>query len=197
MKRIILILNLLTYQIYANELFTDFTIGASLFSNISEYEISYSDSSKDVHSSEVGSTRTNIGIGYSYDLSNKMVFQPTLGFGSLNTYMNELNINKIYSLELPLLFQKDNNKYGFFVKYNYLTNISMELMHDKIKLNNQSNLSLGFKTIFENKNIDFILAYEYMLPGIYEQNIIKDNEQIHTKFDIEGSYITLGARFRF
>jgi hypothetical protein len=73
----------------------------------------------------------------------------------------------------------------------------MELMHDKIKLNNQSNLSLGFKTIFENKNIDFILAYEYMLPGIYEQNIIKDNEQIHIKFDIEGSYITLGARFRF
>jgi hypothetical protein len=197
MKRIILILNLLTYQIYANELFTDFTIGASLFSNISEYEISYSDSSKDVHSSEVGSTRTNIGIGYSYNLSNKMAFQPTLGFGSLNTYMNELNINKIYSLELPLLFQKDNNKYGFFVKYNYLTNISMELMHDKIKLNNQSNLSLGFKTIFENKNIDFILAYEYMLPGIYEQNIIKDNEQIHIKFDIEGSYITLGARFRF
>jgi hypothetical protein len=78
MKRIILILNLLTYQIYAKELFTDFTIGASLFSNISEYEISYSDSSKDVHSSEVGSTRTNIGIGYSYDLSNKMVFNQPL-----------------------------------------------------------------------------------------------------------------------
>jgi len=197
MKKFILILNLLTYQIYASEFFTDFTIGASLFSNSTEYDISHSDSTRDVLSSEIGSTRTNIEIGYSYDLNKKIIFQPSIGFGSLNTYMNELNINKLYSLELPLLFQKDNKKYGFFIKYNYLTDISMELMYDKIKLDNQSNLSLGFKTIFENKNIDFILAYEYMLPGIYEQDIIKDNEQIHTKFDIEGSYITLGARFRF
>lgn len=197
MKKLILIINLLTYQVYANEFFADFTVGASLFSNITEYEISHTDTSRSEHSSEVGSTRTNLAIGYSYIINQGIVLEPSLGFGSLNTYMNELNINKIYSLELPLLFQKDSNKYGFFVKYNYLTDISMELMSDKIKLDNQSNLSLGFKTIFENKNIDFLLAYEYMLPGIYEQNIIKDNEQIHTKFDIEGSYITLGARFRF
>lgn len=197
MKKLILIISILISQSHANEFFTDFTVGTSLFSNITEYEISHSDNSKDAHSSEVGSTRTNIAIGYSYILNQEMVLQPSLGFGSLNTYMNEFNINKIYSLELPLLLQKGNKKYGFFVKYNYLTDISMELMYDKIKLDNQSNVSVGFKTIFENKNIDFILAYEYILPGIYEQNLIKDNEQIYTKFDIEGSYITVGARFRF
>lgn len=197
MKKLIFILNILTYQIYANEIFTDFTVGSSLFSNIIKYDITHSDNTRDVHTSEIGSSRTNIGIGYSYDLNSRMLFQPTLGFGSLNTYMNELNINKIYSLELPLLFRKGDKEYGFFVKYNYLTDISMELMYDKIKLNNQSDLSFGAKMIFENKNIDFILAYEYMLPGIYEQSNIKDNEEVQTKFDIEGSYITLGARFRF
>lgn len=194
----IIILSVLVVSSYANNYFFDIRYNTSLIQNKAEFH--YKENNEDYfyegESLEGAFYGMFMNLGYSTNLSRKMVFEPSFGFGSLSN-SGRTNINKIYSIELPLLYQASYKKYGFFVKYNYLTDISMFGITEEIVLENNKAWSLGFKSIFENKYIDFILSYEYMFPGIYEQTIQMENEIITTKLDIEGSYISFGARFRF
>jgi len=199
MKKIIVLIIFFYLNIYANTYFIDFTLNNSIIQNTTEYN--YKKNSENYYyeggSNDGGFYGFNLNIGYSFKYLQKMVIEPSFGIGSLSNGAGT-NINKIYFIELPVLKYIENKKYGFFIKYNYLTDISMSgISEEIIQLKNQKTFSLGFKTIVENRNIDFILSYEYMLPGIYEETIQKGNETINTKYDIEGSFLAFGIRFKF
>ena len=195
LKNIIMIIMCITNS-YAHKYFIDIMSNNSIIQNKAEYN--YKRTNYEEGSSlEGGFYGISLDIGLSYVVSQNLVTEPSLGIGTL-TNSGNTNINTIYSIEVPLLYKISFNKYGFFLKYNYLTDMSISgISNEKIQLSNQSTFSLGFKTIFEYKYLGLILSYEYMLPGIYKQTIVRENEVIDTKIDIEGSYISFGIRFKF
>jgi len=195
LKNILIIIFCITSS-YANQYFIDIMSNNSVIQNKAEYN--YKRTNYEEGGSLEGSFYgASLDIGLSYMLSQNILLEPSLGVATLTNNGNT-DINTIYSIEIPILYKISSKKYGFFLKYNYLTDMSISgISNEKIELKNQNTFSLGFKTIFEYKYLDLILSYEYMLPGIYQQTIVRKNEIIDTKIDIEGSYISFGIRFKF
>ncbi len=181
---------------YANEYFIDMMSNNSVIQNKAEYN--YKRTNYEEGGSLEGSFYgISLDAGLSYMLSHNIAIEPSIGIATLTNDGNT-DIKAIYFIEVPLLYKISSKKYGFFLKYNYLTDMSIVgISNEKIQLKNQNTFSLGFKTIFEYKYLDLILSYEYMLPGVYQQTIVRENEIINTKIDIEGSYISFGIRFKF
>ena len=196
LKNIIMIVIICTTNSFANEFFIDIMSNNSIIQNKAEYNYKRANN-EEGGSLEGGFYGISLDIGLSYMLSHNIVIEPSMGIATLTNDGNT-DIKAIYSMEVPLLYKISSNKYGFFLKYNYLTDMSIVgISNEKIQLKNQNTFSLGFKTIFEYKYLGLILSYEYILPGVYQQTIVRENETINTKIDIEGSYISFGIRFKF
>ena len=181
---------------FANEYFIDIMSNNSVIQNRAEYNYKRTNY-EEGGSLEGGFYGISLNVGLSYMLAQKIVIEPSFGVATLTNGGNT-DINAIYSIELPLLYKVSSNKYGFFLKYNYLTDMSISgISNEKIQLKNQNTFSLGLKAIFDYKYLGLILSYQYMLPGVYQQTIVRKNEIIYTKIDIEGSYISAGLRFKF
>ncbi len=197
MRKIILLIFFgLIVSINANDIFLDILLGKSVGTRSSEY-VDKDNGSGNGYSSEGELRKGDIRVGYSFPLFHSFVVEPSLGWGILNGLNEGLNISGHYSLELPLLYKYKNIKYGAFARYNYLSGITVNDYDKSYKVSDQELYSYGLKLIFENKNINFLIAYEHLPNAVYEDTVVNGAQYTYTKIDIEGGYLSFGIRVKF
>ena len=195
MRKIILLIFFgLIVSINANDIFMDITLGKSIGSRYSQYK--YTDSGRGSGFSSEGDTfKGDLRVGYSMPTVKNFLIEPSIGWGVLNGA--GVFVNGLYNIELPILYKYKIVKFGAFTRYNYLSGISVNDFSKSIKVEDKTIYSVGLKLVFDMRNVNFLISYEYLPNAVYEDTVIKGSEYTYTKVDIEGGYLSFGARIKF
>lgn len=186
----------MTSNLFAENMFVDVTFGKHLGDSYSEYK-QLNNGNGSGYSIDENVFKGDCRIGYSFPIANNILIEPSLGWGVISGFGSGMNINGLYSVELPLLYQYEIIKYGVFTRYNYLSDITISNGRESFKIDDKQSYSLGFKLIFESKNINFLVSYEYMCNSVYENSLTNGSEYTYTKLDLEGGYLSFGIRLKF
>ncbi|DAB30420.1 MAG TPA: hypothetical protein CFH84_04265 [Sulfurimonas sp. UBA12504] len=187
---------LLVSNLFANNMFIDVTFGKHLEDSSAKYK-QLNNGNGSGYSTDETVFKGDIRIGYSFPLTNHILTEPSLGWGVVSGFGSGVNVNGLYSVEIPLLYQYEIIKYGVFTRYNYLSDIAISNGRESFELEDKQSYSLGLKIILESKNINFLVSYEFMCNSVYENSMISGSEYTYTKLDLEGGYLSLGIRFKF
>ncbi|KIM04344.1 MAG: hypothetical protein KU29_10670 [Sulfurovum sp. FS06-10] len=133
-----------------------------------------------------------VALGYSINLADELVLDPSLGFNFNSNDILSINPNiftyDYYDMTLPLMYHKKGFKGGVFFKYMLMPSMEMGgRLQEKIKLENQSAYTLGIKIVTRS----WFFSYEYLLNGKY----YADDKRSY--MDIEGSRLSIGLRNTF
>jgi len=191
-----LIILLLVIVSYAEEhnIFLDAEISVPFYGIAKEIDIVGDENSYDSPTFFLG-----IALGYSLQLNNRWLLEPSIGF-HINSGGSILDIDNMYSstasifdydyynATLPLMYYNKGTKKGIFFKYIGIPSLEYGgNLKEKIVIKNKHAYAVGAKYYIGN----LFFTYEYVFNGKY---YYKDNVSY---VDIEGSRISIGIRRNF
>ena len=192
---------LLITNSYANKYFLELTQGVSLAETSSKFILQNNATSNYL---DAYTTLFDARVGYSFYLRKKIYFEPSIGLGSMQSDNKNVNVEPIYSVEIPLLYRTEYFKYGLFVKYNYFPETTLNTMssssfyiNDSATFKDESSLSTGFKVILVGGIADLVLKGEYLTNPTYTKTFVNNAEATRVEVSLANWYASVGFRIKF